>query len=280
MKIYKILFPLCCFLLGTNFSYGQVKFKLTKLSDGKTYQVSMIPEVTFQSPLNVTSTAQVTLKAPTNGLEVDQIFNLQDGVEWEPNSLTERPEESPDSDYLSFGLVTQGTNKISYEAGVEVPLFAFTNFLECQGQIALMNNSTDPFTMPNSKQVNIGNQITILGAQGDAYIGNAPESVAPCGDNLTAIKNIEQSKVSLNLYPNPTTDYLFVNFDWERKGEAIKLKVLDLTGKLVKEQSLVINKGNNRIKLDVQSLTQGNYLIELWGETWSISTDQFVIMGQ
>ncbi len=280
MKIYKILLPFCLCLLATNLSFGQVKFKLTKLADGKNYQVSMIPDITFQSPLNVTSTAQVTLKAPTGGFEVDQIFNLQDGVEWEPNSLTERPQESPDSDYLSFGLITQGTDKILYEAGVEVPLFAFTNFLECQGQIALMDNNNDPFAMPNSRQVNIGNQITVLGAQGDAYIGNASESVAPCGDNLTSIENIDQSKVNLNLFPNPAVAYIFVDFSWERKGENAQLKVLDLNGKLVKEKLIEINQGNNQLKIDIHSLAQGNYLMELTGETWKLSSDQFVKMGQ
>lgn len=279
MKIYKFLFPFSLFLLATNLSFGQVKFKLTKLADGKTYQVSMIPDVTFQSPLNVTSTAQVTLKAPTGGFEVDQIFNLQDGVEWEPNSLTEGPQESPDSDYLSFGLITQGTDKIIYEAGVEVPLFAFTNFLECQGQISLIDNMNDPFAMPNSRQVNIGNQITILGAQGDAYIGNASESVALCGDNLTSIENIDQSKVNLNLFPNPAVDYLFVDFTWERKGENVQLKILDLNGKLINEKSIEIIQGNNQTKIDIQSLAQGNYLLELSGETWNISSDQFVKMA-
>lgn len=280
MKIYKLLLPFYLCLLATNLTFGQVKFKLTKLMDGKTYQISMIPEVSFQSPLNVTSTAQVTLKAPTRGLEVDQIFNLQDGVEWEPNSLTKGPQEAPESDYLSFGLITQGTDKIVYEAGVEVPLFAFTNFLECQGQIALVDNLADPFAIPNSRQVNIGNQITILGAQGDAYIGNASESVAPCGDNLTAIENIDQSKVNLKLFPNPAKDYLFVDFTWKRKGANVQLKVLDLNGKLVKENPIEIIQGHNQRKIDIQDLAQGNYLIELIGETWKISSDQFVKIGQ
>ncbi len=267
-------------LLGTNLLLGQVKFKLSLLSDGKTYQVSMIPEVTFQSPLNVTSTAQVTLKAPTRGLEVDQIFNLQDGVEWEPNSMTERPIEAPESDYLSFGLVTQGTDKIVYEAGVEVPLFAFTNFLECQGKIALMDNSNDPFAIPNSRQVNIGNQITVLGAQGDAYIGNATESEVLCGDNLTAIENIDPTKVNLSLFPNPATDYVFVAFSWDRKAAPIKLKLMDVNGKLIQEKTIEIIKGNNQTKMDIQSLAQGNYFIELIGDNWKISADQFVKLGQ
>ena len=280
MKIYKTLLPFCLMLFASNLLIGQVKFKLTKLADGKTFQVSMIPDVSFASPGNLTSTAQVTLIAPTGGLEVDQIFNLQDGVEWEPNSMTEKPIEAPDFDYLSFGLVTQGTDKIVYEAGVEVPLFAFTNFLECQGQIALMDNENDPFAVPNSRQVNIGNQITILGAQGDAYIGNVVESVVACGDNLTGVENIDQTKINLSLFPNPTTDYLLVDFDWERKGEAVKLSVLDMTGKLVQEKFLTVNKGKNQTKLDVLSLAQGNYFIEFAGETWKVSSDQFVKMGQ
>lgn len=279
MKIYKLILPFCFLLLGTNLLFGQVKFKLTMLADGQTYQVSMIPEVTFQSPLNITSTAQVTLRAPTGGLEVDQIFNLQDGVEWEPNSLTEGPIESPDSDYLSFGLVSQGTDKFVYEAGVEVPLFAFTNFLDCQGQIALVDNITDPFASPNSRQVNIGNQITILGASGDAYIGNAIESKVSCAGNLTALEDIDQSNVSLSLFPNPSTTYLVVDFAWQRKGENIQLKVLDMNGKLVQAKKLEITKGNNQTKIDVQSLTQGNYFIELTGETWRIASDQFMKIG-
>lgn len=279
MKIYKILFALCLCLIGANLSFAQVKFKLTKLADGKSYQVSMIPEVSFQSPFNITSTAQITLKAPRGGFEVDQIFNLQDGVEWEPNSLTKGPQEAPDADYLSFGLLTQGTNKIVYEAGVEIPLFAFTNFFECQGQLALLDNKNDPFAMPNSRQVNIGNQITILGAQGDAYIGNASESVVPCGDNLTSIELIDQAKVNLNVFPNPAVDYLFIDFAWARKGETVQLKVLDLNGKLIKEKTIAINQGNNQAKIDIQSLAQGNYLIELTGATWKITSDQFVKMG-
>ena len=278
MKIFKRILPLCLVLLWTTFLAGQVKFKLTLLEDGKTYQVSMIPEVTFQSPLNVTSTAQVTLKGPTNGLAVDQIFNWQEGVEWAPNSLTERPLESPESDYLSFGLVTQGTALITYEAGVEVPLFAFTNSLECQGQLALMDNKNDPFAIPNSRQVNIGNQITILGANGDAYIGNAAESVAPCAGNLTAIEDIDRTKVNLNLFPNPAHAYLFVNFEWGQKGAPIKLKILDLNGKLMKENKLEIIQGTNQIKVDIQSLTSGSYFVELTGETWKISSKQFVKM--
>ena len=278
MNTIKNIFPICLLLLVTTCLTAQVKFKLSLLEDGKTYQVSLIPEVTFKSPLNLTSTGQVTLKAPAKGLAVDQLFNLQDEVVWEPNSLTETPAESPEFDYVSFGLVSQGTKKITYEAGVEVPLFAFTNFLECQGTITLIDNLTDPFAPPNSKNVNVGNQLTILGAQGDAYIGNTTDNSVPCGGNLTSLENIELDKINLTLFPNPSIDYLSANFDWNRKGEVAELTILSMNGKTVIEQELTIHKGYNQIQVAVQQLAQGNYFMEITGSDWKITSEQFVKM--
>jgi len=44
---------------------AQVKFKMQLLNDGTTYQVSLVPETSYRPPLNMTSTAQVTIKVPT-----------------------------------------------------------------------------------------------------------------------------------------------------------------------------------------------------------------------
>ena len=278
MNILKNTLSICLLLVATTWANAQIKFKLSLLEDGKTYQVSMLPEVTFKAPLNLTSTGQVTIKVPSKGFAVDQIFNLQAEVIWEPNSLTEAPSESPDFDYISFGLVSQGTKNIKYETDVEIPLFAFTNFLECQGEIALIDNLTDPFAPPNSKQVNVGNQLTVLGAQGDAYIGNTIEDKVPCAGYVTTIENINASKINLSLFPNPTSDYLAANFDWNRKGETAQLMVLDMSGKSVMEQEITINQGVNQTRLEVQNLAQGNYFLEITGSGWKITSEQFVKM--
>lgn len=278
MNILKNILLICLLLFTYNKLLAQVKFKLMLLEDGKTYQVSLIPEVTFKTPLNATSTGQVTLKAPTKGLAVDKLFNLQDNVIWEPNSLTESPAESPEFDYISFGLVTQGTKNIQYEEGVEIPLFAFTNFLECQGEITLIDNIIDPFSPPNSKNVNVGNQLTVLGAQGDAYIGNAEENTAPCNSNLTNIENIGSEKINLTLFPNPSVDHLNINFDWRRSSETIKLTILNMNGKSVLTQAITIQNGNNQLRVNIEKLAQGNYFLEISGAEWKITSDQFVKM--
>lgn len=265
-------------LFTFNWSNAQVQFKLTLLEDGQTYQVSLIPAVTFQNPLNLTSTGQVTLKAPAKGLAIAELFNLQDEVVWEQNSLTESPIESPNHDYISFGLVTQGTKDIKYETGVEVPLFSFKNALECQGEITLIDNLADAFAPPNSKNVNVGNQLTILGAEGDAYVGNSIENKVPCGANLTAVENIELNKINLILFPNPSVDHLKANFDWDRKAENAQLTVLNMDGKVVINQAVTIQRGNNTTKIDVQKLAQGNYFLEVTGADWKITSEQFVKM--
>ena len=278
MDILKNTLSICLLFFAITWGNAQVKFKLSLLEDGKTYQVSIISEVTYKTPLNLTSTGQVTLKTPSKGFAVDQIFNLQEEVVWEPNSLTEGPAESPNFDYISFGLVSQGTKKIKYEAGVEVPLFAFTNLLECQGEITLIDNLNDPFAPPNSKQVNVGNQLTILGAQGDAYIGNTVESKVPCAGYTTAFENIALTRINLTLFPNPTSEYLTTNFEWYRKGETAQLTILNMSGKKVIEEEVTIIQGSNQTRIDVQKLAQGNYFLEITGADWKITSEQFVKM--
>lgn len=280
MKLYKNLLLILVCSMSITIGQAQVKFKLTQLADGETYQVSLISDVTYLPPMNATSTAQITLKVPSGGLEVDRIVNLQEGTEWEPNSRTYSPVESPESDYISFGLVTTGTKKLNYQAGIELPLFTFTNIAECNGRIALINHQTDPFLPPNSRQVNVGNQITILGANGDAYKGNTEDSFVICGEEVsTSIEKIDQNQVDLSIFPNPAKTHISVKMDWARKGELIELNVLDMAGKTVIRQKVDLKLGENQERIDLQSLAQGNYFIELKGADWKISSDQFVKMN-
>jgi len=276
MKYYKILCPLLVLIVGISSMQAQVKFKLQLLNDGKTYQVSLVPEVSYRPPLNKTSTAQVTIKVPTGSFDVYNLKNLQPNVQWEANSEAQAPTESEGFDYLSFGLATNGTDFLRYEKDLELPLFSFENALDCSGEVGLMDNSSDPFMPPNSAQKNVGNQITIAGADGDAYTGNLIKSSIPCGNFVTSVETIDRSTINLELYPNPTADQAQVSIDWNRPQEAATIAVFTVQGKEVFSKSINLTNGDNLQMINLSHLNTGNYLLEVSGEDWKLHAEQFV----
>lgn len=276
MMKYKILLPLLFLTVSVASIQAQIKFKLQLLNDGITYQVSLVPETSYRPPLNTTSTAQVTIKVPSGSFEVRNLTNLQPHVEWEANSVTEAPEEAKESDYISFGLATNGTEFLRYEAGIELPLFTFENVMECTGEVSLMNNEEDNFMPPNSARKNVGNQITIMGADGDAYAGNLVKGGIPCGNVTTDVENIDRLKVNFDLYPNPASKNINVSLNWTRANEEVALSIYNVQGKQVSTQKMKIQNGNNLEVIDVSNLAAGTYLLEMRGADWKLSSEQFV----
>ena len=218
------------FILLVSYSIGeaQVKYKLQLLNDGVTYEVSIVPETSYRPPLNVTSTAQITVKVPTGAFEVRNLKNIQPNVEWEANSIASAPEESEAFDYISFGLATNGTEWLRYEEGIEIPIFTFENAIDCNGEVSLMDNATDPFMPPNSARKNVGNQITIAGANGDAYVGNMLKSTIPCGQFSTDVEEIEKEAIQFTMFPNPASKDLTVSVKMQENTEA-ELSVFNLS---------------------------------------------------
>ena len=257
---------------------AQVQFKLTMLEDGETYQVSLIPEKTWKHPYNITSTAQVTIKVPTNSFEVKDLKSLQLDIEWQDNSRSDAPAEAPAVDYISFGLATLGTVDFNYEAGVEMPLFQFKNALPCSGDVILMDNSEDPFMAPNSRSANVGNSITIFGARGEAYRGNMAEfSKIPCQTGFsTSTEKEEIITEVVKLYPNPAINEVFVDMSWNNGTTKGDLVIMDATGKEVKRQTVTLNDGFNKTQLPVEYLTFGIYSIEFQFDGKSLAIDRFV----
>jgi len=164
-------------LFVTFTSWAQVKLKISLLPDEVTYQVSAIPEATYNTPLNSTPSAQISVTVPTGGFEISNLTNIK-GL-WGSNFVI-APVENPSSDYLIFAL--QGaTSDITYQAGQEEPLFTFQNSGTCTGALALIDHDTDPFMPPNAQSINVGNLLSVIGAGLgiNAYDGTAP-SDADC----------------------------------------------------------------------------------------------------
>lgn len=276
--IFKGLFTSLFLFITVCVASAQVQFKMSLLEDGETYQVSLIPEKTWAHPYNITSTAQVTIKVPTNTFEVKDLTSLQLGVDWQDNSRSDAPDEAPGMDYISFGLATLGTIDLNYEAGVEMPLFTFKNALPCQGEVGLMKNSEDPFMAPNSRRANVGNSITIFGARGEAYTGNVSDlSVIPCQSGIsTSNEVVEVLMEEPTVYPNPAVNEVFVDMNWIKGTTEGDLVIMDATGKEVRRQAVTLQKGFNKIQMGVANVPFGIYSIEVQFDGQTLPIDRFV----
>lgn len=198
MKKLKLTFGLLTFfMLWTSISNAQVRYKIDYIEETQNYQVSLVAYKTWTAPHNITASGQVTIKVPTGEFELYDLQNLQQDAVWIVNSTHHSPDEAREFDYISFGLSTTGTKALQYEDGTEVPLFTFKNTGICGGEVTLINNLRDPFLPPNSRDANIGNQLTVLGARGDAYAGNVGGSATcvPLNSNFSP-ENVTSSTTS------------------------------------------------------------------------------------
>lgn len=158
---------------------AQIQYKVSWSSNEDLYTVSLLPSESWSNPQNTVSSAQISMVVPTGGFQVGNVNSLH-GL-WSNNTNVASPTENPEMDYFVFGL--QGlTSEIPFVSGEEVALFTFENSGICTGAVELIDHDTDPFMPPNSQSVNIGNQITVLGAGPgiNAYSGNLEIGGADC----------------------------------------------------------------------------------------------------
>lgn len=176
-------------------SSAQVQFRVELLEDNITYQVSLLPEITWTSPQNLTSTAQITLVIPTGGFQEGSIRPLIPNTGWSANARFNAPIENPQYDYISFGLTSLGTSAIPYQAGQETALFTFQNVGVCTGKVELMTEN-DPFSPPNSENGNVGNQITVFGGglDNNSYGGAYGVGEANCLGEQAPLLHLELSQ--------------------------------------------------------------------------------------
>jgi len=66
----------------------------------------------------------------------------------------------------------------------------------------------------------------------------------------------------LNVYPNPASDHISINYDAVSSGSYL-LEIFDLSGKKVFVTETEISSGNNTIDLDIYDIENGSYIIRL-----------------
>ena len=66
----------------------------------------------------------------------------------------------------------------------------------------------------------------------------------------------------LSVYPNPATDHLTVEFSLTQ-AEQVSARILDMTGKVLQQNTIDGVDGANQIQLDLNGISQGLYLLEI-----------------
>lgn len=255
---------------------AQVKFHLQWLENEQVYQLSLVPEATWAAPQNITGSAQITIKAPTGSLDLFNAKCYVPDVIWEMNSRHNAPAEAPGFDYFSFGLASLGTSNIPYVAGQEVVLLSFQNANGCKGEVSLMDNASDPFMPPNSVSANIGNQITVLGAGGDAFTGFVGEGKANCTSSPLSTQVSLAENLQFEIFPTVTAAEVSVGFAWNLPAREVWLRLYDAEGKLVWSANKVVRQGDNLLRLDASKLKAGVYSVEMKTDEFTAPVGRFV----
>jgi len=159
---------------------AQVKGKIVEMDVEGTFVVSIISEQTWAPPNSFTTTASFTLKVPTGTFKITKEAVVSHNGLWELATRIVAPIEAPGFDYIYFYLVSPITS-LTYTAGEELPLFSFKHTGDCPGDVQIMDPETDPFKVPNSLNVNIGNNYTIVGnGLGNGYKGTIKTNEQNC----------------------------------------------------------------------------------------------------
>lgn len=78
------------------------------------------------------------------------------------------------------------------------------------------------------------------------------------------------SQNNINIYPNPAADNIFVTLNTISK-QAVRVEIVDVTGKNVLNESAVLNSGNNTLMLNIENFSNGIYFLKVNGKDFNFS---------
>ncbi len=67
---------------------------------------------------------------------------------------------------------------------------------------------------------------------------------------------------NLNVYPNPSKGLFTLNLDMNNSGK-VRIRVVELTGRIISDETQQVNKGNNFNSIDLSGYAQGIYMLNI-----------------
>lgn len=242
---------------------SQVRLNLSLMPDRQTYLVSMLPDQSWQAPMNAVGSAQIVIQMDAaKPFLAGQIKSFIPGVTWLDNAYVESPAAAPQYRFICFALNEPGTRNIPFQAGVETPLFSFVNLEPgCAGPVSLVDNNDHLVQLVvNKNRLNITQNLTVLGVRGNAVAGIAANN-ANCAEIQTKTEEIIVN--SLKIYPVPATDMLQILWELDPGQNIDKLLVTDMIGRQLVLETIKPVSGEHRYDLDVSNFPTGLYTAAL-----------------
>ena len=81
----------------------------------------------------------------------------------------------------------------------------------------------------------------------------------------SAVGPLAFANVPAKLFPNPAAQTTVLEFNCHH-AQLASLDILDALGKVVTQRTIALNPGTNKIDLDVSSLEQGTYMVQVQGD--------------
>lgn len=131
--------------------------------------------------------------------------------------------------------------------------------------VTTIDNPSTAYTYAASFKVNNfqRNLNSVAGAslpRPSIYYIKAP--ICPRPSLITSLNDEYKENIFLSVYPNPTMDYLTIQFNNSDNGK-VKILVSDISGKIVYDYSEVIEQGINKHYINSTSFNKGIYFIKI-----------------
>lgn len=130
-----------------------------------------------------------------------------------------------------------------------------------------MVGNTSAFATPGLHYYNFtDNNISSLGVPVIYYRLKQKDNTGRYTYSKTVALAVDKNKNIVLLYPNPVKNEVGLTITTE-KTQQIRTSVIDYSGRIVKQQQWNINKGSTTFSVDLSTLANGMYFMEIKGET-------------
>jgi hypothetical protein len=123
-------------------------------------------------------------------------------------------------------------------------------------------------TLLANSGLNVGDTVTLYhraeASDGSVCSGGMGAMVTLVRDTVgtTNIEDYIYDNFSLNIYPSPTTGQSWVNIDSDIRAEG-GIRVMDMLGRTIINQNIMINPGENEFMVNVASFDSGIYFVRM-----------------